>query len=114
MSVAETKKVMDRYFDLMGRQADFSECCSVDVTWLIADRGEVIHGAATVRDYIIDLHDATTDMHTSRFVVGDESAYLEGDCAASDLGGNGRVHYCVAYDIRGDAIVAMRCYGLGG
>ena len=76
MSIARTKHVIDRYSDLMGRQADFAESYSPDVTWLIADTGEVIQGADTVRDYIIGLHAALTDTRTRRFVVGEDSVYL--------------------------------------
>ena len=53
---SSTQATMDRYFDLMGREADFGVCYSSDVTWLIADTGEVIAGPRAVRDYVVALH----------------------------------------------------------
>ena len=48
---------------------------------------------------------------TSLLIFADSAAYLEGDCADSSTGGVNRVAYCVAYDVTGDKITAMRCYG---
>ena len=52
-------------------------------------------------------------MRTRNFLVADDHAYLEGDCAAGHPRADERIHYCVAYDIDGGLITAMRCYGLG-
>ena len=60
------------------------------VTWLVVDTGEVIEGAHAVRDYVVALHASLTDMRTSQLVVGDDSVYLEGDCAAQKPGAVGR------------------------
>jgi hypothetical protein len=35
----------------------------------------------------------------------------EGHCAAASNGDVKRLAYCVAYDVTGDKISAMRCYG---
>jgi len=113
MSTAQTQNTMDRYFDLMGRGADFAECYSADATWLIADTGEVIRGPGAVRDYVVALHASLVDMRTRTYVVGEEHVYLEGDCDGAASGAAGRTCYCVAYDIRDGLIAAMRCYGLG-
>jgi ketosteroid isomerase-like protein len=114
ITTADTRKTIARYFDLMGRGIDFDVCCSADVTWLVADTGEVIDGARAVQDYVVALHASLTDMRTRQLVVGEDSAYLEGDCAAQEPGAVGRSHYCVAYDVRDDLIAAIRCYGIGG
>lgn len=114
MTLADTKRTIARYFDLMGRGIDFDACYAADVTWLVADTGEVIEGAHAVRDYVVALHGSLTEMRTRQLVVGDDSVYLEGDCAAQTPGAVGRTHYCVAYDVRDDLIAAIRCYGVGG
>jgi ketosteroid isomerase-like protein len=114
MTTAATRKTIARYFDLMGSGIDFDASYSADVTWMIVDTGEVIQGAHAVRDYVVALHTSLTDMRTTQLVIGEDAAYLEGDCAPQRPGAVGRVHYCVAYDVRDDLIAAMRCYGVGG
>ena len=52
MSAEQTQHTMDRYFELMGRGADFGACCSADVSWLVADTGEVIRGPGAVREFV--------------------------------------------------------------
>ncbi|MFH8250615.1 nuclear transport factor 2 family protein [Microbacterium sp. B2969] len=110
MSAEQTKTTISRYFDLMGQGADFSECCAPDVTWLVADTGEVIEGRERVRDYIVALHSSMVDARTRTLVVADDNVFLEGDCAALVVGA--RTRYCVAYDISGELITAMRGYGI--
>ena len=114
MATDQAQRTMDRYFDLMGRGADFAVCYESDVSWLVADTGEVINGAAAVRDYVIALHASMVDWHTHTYVVGTEHVYLEGDCAPTPSQRDLRTRYCVAYDIADGLIRAMRCYGLGG
>jgi hypothetical protein len=112
MSVEKTQRTLDRYFGLMGRDEDFAECFTADVTWVIADTGEVIEGPGAVPDYIIALHTRMADTQGRRSVVGDGFVYLEGDCAATVPSSRRRINYCIAYDMRDDLIAAMRCYGL--
>jgi hypothetical protein len=64
-----------------------------------------------VRDYINALHSTMVDAQTRKLVVGQESVYLEGDCAGTTPGTSSRIRYCVAYDMKGDLVAAMRCYG---
>jgi hypothetical protein len=112
MSVEQMQRILDRYFGLMGRDEDFAECLTTDVTWLVADTAEVIEGPGAVRDYVIALHERIADFRSRTPVVGDGFVYLEGDCAAASSP-DSRVNYCIAYDMRDDLIAAMRCYGLG-
>ena len=112
MSVEKTQRTLDRYFGLMGRDEDFAECFTADVTWVIADTGEVIEGPDAVRDYIIALHARMADTQGRKSVVGDGYVYLEGDCAATVPSSGRRISYCIAYDMSDDLIAAMRCYGL--
>ena len=113
MSVEQTQRTLDRYFGLMGKDEDFAECFTADVTWFIADTGEVIKGPDTVRDYIVALHAIMADTHGRKSVVGDGFVYLEGDCAGTVPSSGRRINYCIAYDMRDDLIAAIRCYGLG-
>ena len=112
MSVEKTQRTLDRYFGLMGRDEDFAECFTADVTWVIADTGEVIKGPDAVRDYIIALHTRMADTQGRKSVVGDGFVYLEGDCTATVPSSGRRISYCIAYDMSDDLIAAMRCYGL--
>ena len=47
-------------------------------------------------------------------VVSDNAAYVEGDCVKAQNKDAPRIAYCVADDVTGDRITAMRCYGTSG
>jgi len=68
VSVDQTQQVIDRYFDVMSANGDFSRFYHDGVTWTMVDAGAEIRGAAAVRDYIIALHAQMIDVHTRRFV----------------------------------------------
>ena len=74
------------------------------------DRSQ-LRGAGPVREYLLALHENMVDARTRRLIFAESAAYLEGDCAAASTGGINRIAYCVAYDVTGDKISAMRCYG---
>ena len=111
MGEQATKGVMDRYFKRMGAGEDFSDCYTADVTWTTFDDGTQVHGAGPVCEYPVALHENMVDARTRRLIFADNVAYLEGDCADSGTGDANRVAYCVAYDVIGDKISAMSCYG---
>lgn len=50
------------------------------------------------------------ELQTRQVVFGPGSAYLEG--SAAGLPGQATINYCVAYDLVGDRISAMRAYGI--
>lgn len=110
MSIEQTQRAIDRYFDVMGADEDLAACFSSDVSWLVAGTGRLVQGADAVRDHLVALHASMADVQTSRLVVGDGTVYLEGDCADVAVVG-ARLRYCVAYELRDDLISAMRCYG---
>ena len=110
MGEQATKGIMELYFKRMGAGDDFSDCYTADVTWTTFDDGRQVRMAGPVREYLIALHENMVDARTRRLIFADSAAYLEGDCASS-TGGVNRVAYCVAYDVTGDKITAMRCYG---
>ena len=66
MSVEQTQQTPDRYFDLTGRDEDFAECLTADVSWVIADTGGVVQGPDAVRDHIIALHTSNGGHSESR------------------------------------------------
>jgi hypothetical protein len=68
-------------------------------------------GPALYGEYLVALHGNMVDARTRRLIFADSAAYLEGDCADSSTGGINRLAYCVPYDVTGDKISAMRCYG---
>jgi hypothetical protein len=111
MGKQATKEVMDRYFKRMGVGEDFSHCYTSDVTWTTFDDGSHVQGPGPVRKYLLALHENMVDARTRKLIFTDSSAYLEGDCADASTDGVNRLAYCVAYDVTGDKITAMRCYG---
>ena len=56
MKATETRAVIDRYFDLMGQDEDFSTSYAKDVRWTTFDGGTKVSGPTKVRDYLIGLH----------------------------------------------------------
>ena len=111
MGEQATKGVIGRYFKRMGAGEDLSDCYTADVTWTTFDDGSEVRGAGPVREYLLALHENMVDARTRRLIFAESAAYLEGDCAAASTGGINRIAYCVAYDVTGDKISAMRCYG---
>jgi ketosteroid isomerase-like protein len=111
MGEQASKGVMDRYFKRMGAGEDFSDCYTADVTWTTFDDGSEVRGAGPVRAYLVALRENMVDARTRRLIFADSAAYLEGDCADSRTGNINRLAYCVAYDVTGEKISAMRCYG---
>src|SRR5262245_11388414 len=107
MSAEHAHQVMSAYFDALGT-GRFRQCFTEDVTWTTVEDDLRIRGASAVESAIVSLHSHMPDLETRRLVTAEGAAYLEGSCAAQD---GGRVPYCVAYDIAGDRIAAMRAYG---
>ena len=56
MTSTDTRVVIDRYFDLMGRGEDFATCYAEDVRWMTFDGGTRVVGPTEVRDYLVGLH----------------------------------------------------------
>jgi hypothetical protein len=111
VTVPETQSIMDRYFSAMGADEDFSRFFAEDVTWLMVDSGEEVHGPGPVRDYILQLHSRMESGDQRPLVVTEAQAFLEGD-RVNVTGGQGTgLAYCLVYDFRGDLISAVRCYG---
>lgn len=107
----ETQRGVDLYFDLMVRGEDFAVCYADDVTWLSVDSNRLVEKPQQVRNFITALHGQMVDAQTVRIVVGDGWAYLEGHCASDRSRSGARRRYCVAYDLAGEQIAAMRGYG---
>jgi hypothetical protein len=116
MKVTETRAVIDRYFDLMGRGEDFATCYAEDVRWTTFDGGTVVSGPTKVRDYLIGLHRNMPDIQTRPLAYAAETAYVEGDCAdpRGASASTDRIVFCIAYDIANGVITAARCYGAIG
>jgi hypothetical protein len=111
VSVASTQSVIEGYFSRMGAEEDFSTFFAEDVTWLTVDTGDEVRGPGPVRDYILALHARMQSGNQRPLVVTDGQVFLEGD-AVNAGGDNGSgLAYCLVYDISGDVITALRCYG---
>ncbi|HEY0240219.1 MAG TPA: hypothetical protein VGC37_16410 [Friedmanniella sp.] len=111
MTVPGTRTVMERYFSAMSADEDFSRCFTADVTWLMVDSGEQVCGPGPVRDYVLRLHGRMRSGDQRPLVVSDAHAMLEGDQVNGGAGHGTGLAYCLVYDITGELISAMRCYG---
>jgi hypothetical protein len=111
MSVDQVRRTMDGYFQAMGRGEDFAEFYTADVRWIMTDSAQEVHGPSAVRDYVLALHGKMFGHRQRPLVVADGTAYLEGDCVDQPDVGGPRYVYCLAYELDGDRIRDMRCYG---
>jgi SnoaL-like domain len=111
MSLEQTKRTMKSYFTAMGVGEDFSRFYTGDVRWIMVDSGQQMRGPSEVRDYILALHSKMFDHRQRGLVVSDGHAYLEGDCVDQPDETEPRYVYCLVYDLEGDQISDMRCYG---
>ena len=108
MSTDNTARVMKAYFAALA-SGHFQQFLSDDVTWTTVQSGAEITGPRAVEAGINGLHARMPDLKARQLSVADGSAYIEGTCAGQDA--NSRIPYCVAYDIVGERIAAMRAYG---
>ena len=110
MSVEETQRTITAYFEAMedGRLAQF---LAEDATWTTAQSGAVVNGAPAVQAAIHGLHQRMHDLRPGTMVVADGAVYLEGDCALSAQDADQRIPWCLAYDVQGDRVTAIRAYG---
>jgi SnoaL-like domain len=111
MSLDQTKRIMESYFNTMGAGEDFSKFYTADVRWIMVDSGQEVHGPSEVRDYILALHSKMFGHQQRNLVVSDGHAYLEGDCVDQPGETQPRYVYCLVYDLDDDRISDMRCYG---
>src|SRR5215212_5405677 len=111
MEATETRAVIDRYFDLMGRDEDFATCYAADARWTTFDGGTVVSGPTRIRDYLIGLHRNMPDIQTRPLAYAAGTAYVEGDCADPRSTSTDRLAFCIAYDIADGVITSARCYG---
>ena len=108
MSADDTANVIEAYFTAMG-SGHFQQFLTDDVTWTTIQSDEELLGPEAVEAGIMGLHARMTGVKTRQLSVADGAAYIEGTCAGQD--GSSRIPYCVAYDLAGDRIAAMRAYG---
>jgi hypothetical protein len=111
MSLDQTRRTMDSYFNAMGAGDDFSRFYTADARWIMIESGVEVRGSTVVRDYVLALHDKMFGHQQRQLVVADGHAYLEGDCVNQPDVAEPRYVYCIVYDVDGDRIRDMRCYG---
>ncbi len=111
MSIDQTQRTIECYFEAMGSGEDFSRFYSADVTWSMVDSGEKVTGPSAVRDYIVALQGRMFGDLKRDLVISDGHACVEGDCVDVPGGIGARHTYCLVYDVDNDRITAMRCYG---
>jgi hypothetical protein len=110
MTVEQTLTTMNRYFEVMNSDGDFSEFFVEDIRWLMVDTGQEARGRSAVRNYVNELHAKMQSGEQQELVAADERAYLEGSAVNADESGSG-LSYCLVYDVQQGIITDMRCYG---
>ena len=108
MSADQTRQLMSAYFDAL-ETGRFARYFTDDVTWTTVASDTQVQGPDAVEASINGLHARLKDPQTRQLVLGEDAAYIEGTTAGHN--GNGRIAYCVAYDIVEERIGAMRAYG---
>jgi len=109
MSVTGVQEAMQRYFETLGTER-FVEAVDSGVTWTVTDTGRVVAGADEVKSHVDALHAAMVDTRTQDLLISEAGAVLEGDCSAPD-DPDGRVAFCVVYEVRAGRVFAIRLYG---
>ena len=94
MSIEQSQRTMDRYFEAMSR-GQFQQFFTDDVTWSTIESGDEVRGPSAVQAAIVALHSQLSDVHTRRLVVSDGAAYIEGDGSAAQGGQRRFVLRCV-------------------
>jgi len=70
--------MMDRYVSAIGEGEDYSTFFTEDVSRLMVDSGQHVHGPSVVRDYINKLHSKMTSQQQRHgLVVAENKVYLE-------------------------------------
>jgi predicted ester cyclase len=121
MDVGTTRQVMDEYLHAVIGGHDFGRFFAPDVVWTTMETGETVRGREAVRDLIVAIHTQSFQGRPElvHLVTGDGSAVVEavfdgthvGEFAGvAPTGRHVRVPYCMAYDLSGDAITALRSY----
>ena len=111
MTLEQTRATMDRYFELMNNDEDFSALYAGDVRWLMADSGQEVHGRTEIREYVNELHSRMLSAeYPQGLVVTEEHAYIEGDAINADASNPG-LSYCAVFDVSNGLITDIRCYG---
>jgi steroid delta-isomerase-like uncharacterized protein len=116
-----TRQTIDGYLDALLNGGDFPAFFADDVLWTTMETGEEIRGRDAVAEFITSLHTQIFDAHPElRGVLAENGkAYLEADFVGTHIadfagipatGAKVRVPYCVAYDIDGARITALRAY----
>jgi hypothetical protein len=111
-----SRETMSRYFaDLDG--GDAARHLTQDVVWINEETGERITGPAAVIDFVRALHRRMGEIRTGAYVVGEDAAFIEGDCmplaaAVTPTGEDPRerLPFVVVYDLTPSGIAAMRLY----
>ena len=116
-----TRNVMDGYLDALRGGGDFARFYAPGVVWTFMESGEQVHGRDAVRALVVGMH---TQAFSARpelrsLLTGDGVAMLEADFVGTHTGefeglpptgAAVRLPYCVAYDVAGGAITALRAY----
>ena len=121
MADQDARDVMQGYLDALLNRGDFARFFAAGIRWTTMETGDQVVGRDEVRDFIVALHTQFFDAHPELvgMVVGDDSAMLEARFVGTHVaefagipatGAHVDVPYCVAYDISGGLITALRAY----
>ena len=116
MTTKASQETMSRYFADLD-EGDAARHLTDDVVWTNQETGEQIAGPAAVIDYVRALHRRMGDIRTRVYVVGENAAFIEGDCmplgaavTPTDEEPQERLPFVVVYDLTPRGIAAMRLH----
>ena len=110
MTLEQTRATMDRYFELMDNDEDFSALYADDARWLMADTGQEVHGRTEIREYVNELHSRMLSAEYRDMVVTEEQAYIEADAINANASNPG-LSFLAVFDVSNGLITDIRCYG---
>ncbi|WP_138734571.1 ester cyclase [Modestobacter excelsi] len=121
MGVETTRPVMDEYLHALIGGQDFGRFFAPDVVWTTMETGETVRGREAVRDLIVAIHTQAfrASPELVQLMTGEGSAMVEAVFDGTHVGDFGgvaatgrhvRMPYCMAYDVSGDVITALRSY----
>ena len=121
MSTERTREIMTAYLDTLLARGDYARYLSDDVVFTVMGTEQVVHGRASIEQFIRYLHEVAFDAHPTlvTLVVEDGKAMAElefrgthiAEFAGQAASGKAiNLPYSVAYDVEDDTITALRAY----
>jgi len=121
MAENDAREVLQAYLGALRDRSDFGRFFAPDVRWTTMETGDQVVGRDAVRDFIVAFHTQVFDARPEviNLLFGDGTAILEARFVGTHTGEFAGIPptgtqvvapYCVAYDVSGGLITALRAY----